>query len=131
MNYTKPQEQHLAEVNSMYNEFEARMNAEQILLSDLSIKMHEDAIKYYNLNECTKAESIVISLSKWISKDVNYFLQMKDTNIKIYAWDVVSSLQLLGQLINICEDFKQWNTAYSLQKVYSKLNIKYSLVQAA
>ncbi len=131
MNSTKPQQHYMDEVNRLYNEFEVRMNSEQILLSDLSIKMHEDVIKYYNLNDFTTAECIVLGLSGWISKDVNYFLRMKDSNIKIYAWDVVSSLQLLGQLINICEDFKQWNTAYSLQREYSKLNIKYSLVQAA
>jgi len=118
-------------VNNQYAEFDLCLNQEQVILSDLSRKMYDDIILFFNTNHIEKAQSITLALASWISKDVNYFLKISHEKFKMYEYDLVSSLQLLGQLIGICEDFKQWTTAYALQKEYAKLNIRYSLSQAA
>lgn len=93
--------------------------------------MHADAIRYLNLNELEKAQASIFGLASWISKDVYFFLKKNDTKQRLYEYDMVSSLQIMGQLINICEDFKQWDLAYALQREYSKLNIRYSLMKEA
>ncbi len=118
-------------INQQYVEFEMRSLNEQVILSDLSKNMYDDVILFFNTNDQTKATNITLALASWISKDVNYFLKISSDKRKMYEYDLVASLQLLGQLIGICEDFKQWNTAYTLQREYAKLNIKYSLIQAA
>lgn len=118
-------------LDQLYSEFAVRYGSEQALLSDLSNEMHEDTIRYFNLNELEKAETTIYALANWISRDVQFFIQMKNEKKKLYEYDLVSSLQLMGQLINICEDFKQWETAYTLQREYSRLNIRYSLMQEA
>jgi hypothetical protein len=118
-------------INQLYVDYETRCSSEQALLSDLSNEMHADAIRYFNLNEIEKAQASIFGLASWISKDVYFFLKKKDTKQRLYEYDMVSSLQFMGQLINICEDFKQWEFAYALQREYSKLNIRYSLMKEA
>ena len=118
-------------LSKLYADFEIRYQTEQALLSDLSNEMHEDAIRYLNLNEIEKAQTSLFALVSWLSRDVQYFMKMKNVKQRMYEYDLVSSLQLMGQLINICEDFKQWDTAYTLQREYSKLNIRYSLMKEA
>ena len=118
-------------LGQLYADFEIRYQTEQALLSDLSNEMHEDAIRYLNLNEIEKAQTSLFALVSWLSRDVQYFMKMKNVKQRMYEYDLVSSLQLMGQLINICEDFKQWDTAYTLQREYSKLNIRYSLMKEA
>ncbi len=118
-------------LTQLYADFEIRYQTEQALLSDLSNEMHEDAIRYLNLNEIEKAQTSLFALTSWLSRDVQYFMKMKNVKQRMYEYDLVSSLQLMGQLINICEDFKQWDTAYTLQREYSKLNIRYSLMKEA
>lgn len=115
----------------LYADFDIRYESEQALLSDLSNEMHEDAIRYFNLNEIEKAQTSMFALASWLSRDVQYFMKMKNDKQRMYEYDLVSSLQLMGQLINICEDFKQWDTAYTLQREYAKLNIRYSLMKEA
>jgi phage-related protein len=118
-------------INQLYVEFEMRSLNEQVILSDLSKDMYEDVIVFYNKNDEEKAKNVTLALASWISKDVNYFLRISPEKMRMYEYDLVASLQLLGQLISISEDFKQWDTAYTLQREYAKLNIKYSLTQAA
>lgn len=118
-------------IAKQYEEFEMRSFQEQVILSDLSKNMYDDVILFFNKNDDEKAKHITLALAAWISKDVNYFLKVPSEKKKMYEYDLVASLQLLGQLISICEDFKQWNVAYTLQREYAKLNIKYSLTQAA
>ena len=118
-------------LGQLYADFEIRYQTEQALLSDLSNEMHEDAILYLNLNEIEKALTSLFALVSWLSRDVQYFMKMKNVKQRMYEYDLVSSLQLMGQLINICEDFKLWETAYTLQREYSKLNIRYSLMKEA
>ena len=118
-------------LGQLYADFEIRYQTEQALLSDLSNEMHEDAIRYLNLNEIEKAQTSLFALVSWLSRDVQYFMKMKNVKQRMYEYDLVSSLQLMGQLINICEDFKLWETAYTLQREYSKLNIRYSLMKEA
>lgn len=118
-------------INLLYSEYESRFNSEQALLSDLSKQMQDDCVRFLNLDEVEKAESTMLALAHWISRDVNFFLKIRNEKKKMYEWDMVSSLQLLGQLINICDDFKQTNIAYVLQREYSKLNIRYSIMQEA
>ena len=118
-------------VNKHYVDFEMRSLQEQVLLSDLSKIMYEDVILFFNTNNRIKATDITFALASWISKDVNYFLKISTDKRRLYEYDLVASLQLFGQLIGICEDFKQWEVAYTLQREYAKLNIKYSLTQAA
>lgn len=118
-------------INQLYVEFEIRSLNEQVILSDLSKNMYEDVILFYNKNDEEKAKNVTFALASWISKDVNYFLRISPEKMRMYEYDLVASLQLLGQLISISEDFKQWDTAYTLQREYATLNIKYSLTQAA
>lgn len=118
-------------INQLYVEFENRSLNEQVILSDLSKNMYDDVILFYNKNDEEKAKNVTLALASWISKDVNYFLRISPEKIRMYEYDLVASLQLLGQLIGISEDFKQWDIAYTLQREYAKLNIKYSLKQAA
>lgn len=118
-------------INQLYVEFENRSLNEQVILSDLSKNMYDDVILFYNKNDEEKAKNVTLALASWISKDVNYFLKISPEKIRMYEYDLVASLQLLGQLIGISEDFKQWDIAYTLQREYAKLNIKYSLTQAA
>ena len=100
---------------------------EQVILSDLSKNMYEDVILFFNTNKIEKATSIAYALASWVSTDINYFLKISRNKIKMYEYDFIASLQFLGQLIGLCEDFKQWNTAYTLQKEYAKLNIRLQL----
>ncbi len=118
-------------INQLYVEFENRSLNEQVILSDLSKNMYDDVILFYNKNDEEKAKNVTLALASWISKDVNYFLRISPEKIRMYEYDLVASLQLLGQLIGISEDFKQWDIAYTLQREYATLNIKYSLTQAA
>lgn len=118
-------------LNQLYTDFDLRYQSEQAMLSDLSLEMQLDAIKYLNINEIEKALTSIVGLASWLSRDVQYFMRKKNEKQRMYEYDLVSSLQLMGQLINICEDFKQWETAYTLQREYSKLNIRYSLMKEA
>ncbi len=59
------------------------------------------------------------------------FFMRRAEKQRLYEYDLVLSIQLMGQLINICEDFKQYDIAFTLQKEYSKLNIKNSLMKEA
>lgn len=118
-------------LNQLYTDFDIRFQSEQAMLSDLSIEMQLDAIRYLNTNEVEKALTSIVGLATWLSRDVQFFMRKKNDKQRMYEYDLVSSLQLMGQLINICEDFKQWETAYSLQREYSKLNIRYSLMKEA
>ena len=64
-----------------------------------------------------------------LKKDVNYYLKfMADKNKSMYEWDVVCNLQTLGEIVNLLEDHKLYNASYLLQRDYSKLNIKYSIM---
>lgn len=118
-------------LNQLYTDFELRHKSEQALLSDLSMKIYLEAIRYFNLNEIEKAKASIYALTTWLSKDVQYFFRKRNEKQHLYEYDLVSSLQLMGQLINICEDFKQYDVAYTVQREYSKLNIKYSLMKEA
>lgn len=118
-------------ISKLYCDFKTRSANEHVILSDLSNDMYEDVILSFNTNNEEKAKDIALALASWISTDVNYILRKSADKIKMYEYDLVASLQLLGQLIGVCEDFKQWNIAYTLQREYSKLNIRYSLCQAA
>jgi hypothetical protein len=118
-------------LGQLYSDFDSRYQTEQAMLSDLSNEMHEDAIRFLNLNELEKAQTSLFALASWLSRDVQYFMKMKNNKQRMYEYDLVSSLQLMGQLINICEDFKQWDIAFELQREYAKLNIRYSLMREA
>ncbi len=118
-------------INQLYTDFDLRFQSEQAMLSDLSLEMQLDAIRYLNINEVEKALTSIVGLATWLSRDVQFFMRKKNEKQRMYEYDLVSSLQLMGQLINICEDFKQWETAYTLQREYSKLNIRYSLMREA
>ena len=118
-------------LNQLYNDFEKRYQSEQALLSDLSMQIYLEAIRYFNINDLEKAKASIYALATWLSKDVQYFFRKRNEKQRMYEYDLVSSLQLMGQLINICEDFKQFDVAYTLQREYSKLNIKYSLMKEA
>ncbi len=118
-------------LNQLYNDFEKRYQSEQALLSDLSMEIYLESIKYFNLNDLNKAKAGIYALATWLSKDVQYFIRKNYDKQGLYEYDLVSSLQLMGQLINICEDFKQFDVATTIQKEYSKLNIKYSLMKVA
>ncbi len=118
-------------VSQHYENFNSSVHQEQIILSDLTSKMYDDIIVFFNTNHIEKATNITLALASWISADINYILKISASKIKLYEYDLLATLKLLGQLIGICEDFKQWNTAYTLQKEYAKLNIRYSLSQAA
>lgn len=95
------------------------------------MEIYLEAIRYFNLNEIDKAKTSIYALTSWLSKDVQYFIRKNNEKKNLYEYDLVSSLQLMGQLINICEDFKQFDVAYTIQREYSKLNIKYSLMKEA
>lgn len=118
-------------LNQLYSDFDKRFQSEQALLSDLSMEIYLEAIRYFNLNEIDKAKTSIYALTSWLSKDVQYFIRKNNEKKNLYEYDLVSSLQLMGQLINICEDFKQFDVAYTIQREYSKLNIKYSLMKEA
>ncbi len=118
-------------LNQLYSDFEKRYQKEQALLSDLSMVIYLESIRYFNLNDLNKAKAGIYALATWLSKDVQYFIRKNYDKQGLYEYDLVSSLQLMGQLINICEDFKQFDVATTIQKEYSKLNIKYSLMKVA
>lgn len=118
-------------LNQLYTDYAPRFISEQALLSDLSRNMYEDAITYFNLNQIQKAETTIFALCNWLCRDVLFFISRKEKHQLMYEYDVVSSLQQIGQLINMCEDFKQFDMALTLQREYSKLNIKYATMQAA
>ncbi|MCF8284149.1 MAG: hypothetical protein K9I48_04160 [Sphingobacteriales bacterium] len=117
-------------ITKIYGDFVVKSKSEQALLSDLSQSMYDDIIVQFNKNESEKASQITLALAAWICTDINYFLSMETKKRSMYIQDLVSSLQVLGHLINICEDFKNWTLAHSIQREYSKLYIRFALYEA-
>jgi hypothetical protein len=115
----------------MYAEFENRYENEQVLLSELSIEIYNDAILYLNLKEFHKAQTCLYALASWISRDVQYFMKMNKKKQRMYEYDLVLSIKLLDQLIDLCEDFQQWDVATIIKNEYSKLTIRYTLMREA
>lgn len=114
-------------ITKIYGDFIVKSKSEQALLSDLSQSMYDDIIVQFNKNNSEKAAQITIALAAWICTDINYFLAMEENKRSMYEQDLESSLKVLGNLINICEDFKNWTLAHTLQREYSKLQIRFAL----
>lgn len=114
-------------ITKIYGDFVVKSKSEQALLSDLSQSMYDDIIVEFNKNDSEKAAQITLALAAWICTDINYFLSMDISKRSMYEQDLESSFQVLGHLINICEDFKNWTLAHSIQREYSKLQIRFAL----
>lgn len=117
------------EIHSHYPNFNSLFFQEQFLLSNLAKEILTDFNNCIYEHSYSKAEVLLVAISAWIKKDVNYYLKfMSDKNKKIYEWDIVSSLQTLGEIVNKLDEHKLYNASYLLQRDYSKLNIKYSIM---
>lgn len=117
------------EIHAHYPNFNSLFFQEQFLLSSLAKDLLHDFHTSINEHSYNRAEVLLVAISSWIKKDVNYFLKfMAEKNKKMYEWDIVCNLQTLGELVNILDQHKLYNASYLLQRDYSKLNIKYSIM---
>lgn len=117
------------EIHSHYPNFNSLFFQEQFLLSNLAKELLNDFHVCISQQSYSKAEVLLVAITSWIKKDVNYYLNfMNDKNKKMYEWDIVCNLQTLGELVNILDKHKLYNASYLLQRDYSKLNIKYSIM---
>ncbi len=117
------------EIHTHYANFNSLFLQEQFLLSNLGKELLQDLKLCLGNNLINKAEVLLVAITSWIKKDVNYYLKfMADKNKTMYEWDIVCNLQTLGEIVNLLEDHKLYNASYLLQRDYSKLNIKYSIM---
>ncbi len=117
------------EIHAHYANFNSWFLQEQFLLSNFGKEMLHDLKSSLSQNAIDKAEVLLVAISSWIKKDVNYYLQfMGDKNKNMYEWDIVCNLQIMGEIVNLLEEHKLYNASYLLQRDYSKLNIKYSIM---
>jgi hypothetical protein len=117
------------EIHTHYPNFNSLFFQEQFLLSNLAKDLLQDFYTCINEHAYNKAEVLLVAISSWIKKDVNYYLKfMAEKNKKMYEWDIVCNLQTLGELVNVLDQHKLYNASYLLQRDYSKLNIKYSIM---
>lgn len=117
------------EIHTHYANFNSSFFQEQFLLSNLGKELLNDLKVSLNQQSLNKAEVLLVAISSWIQKDINYYLKfMGDKNKSLYEWDIACNLQTLGELVNLLDDNKLYNASYLLQKDYSKLNVKYSIM---
>jgi hypothetical protein len=117
------------EIHTHYANFNSLFLQEQFLLSNLGKELLQDLKLCLGNNLINMAEVLLVAITSWIKKDVNYYLKfMADKNKTMYEWDIVCNLQTLGEIVNLLEDHKLYNASYLLQRDYSKLNIKYSIM---
>ncbi len=117
------------EIHTHYANFNSCFLQEQFLLSNFGKELLHDLKLSLSENSINKAEVLLVAISSWIKKDVNYYLKfMADKNKTMYEWDIVCNLQTLGEIVNLLEEHKLYNASYLLQRDYSKLNIKYSIM---
>lgn len=117
------------EIHNHYANFNSSFLQEQFLLSNLGKDLLNDLKISLSQDSLNKAEVLLVAISSWIKKDVNYFLKfMGDKNNRMYEWDIVCNLQIMGEIVNLLDDFKLYNASYLLQRDYSKLNVKYSIM---
>ncbi len=117
------------EIHTHYANFNSLFLQEQFLLSNLGKELLQDLKLCLGNNLINKAEVLLVAITSWIKKDVNYYLKfMADKNKTMYEWDIVCNLQTLGEIVNLLADHKLYNASYLLQRDYSKLNIKYSIM---
>lgn len=117
------------EIHSHYANFNSSFFQEQFLLSNLGKELMHDLKASLSQESFNRAEVILVAISSWIKKDVNYYLKfMGDKNKRMYEWDIVCNLQTLGEIVNLLDEYKLYNASYLLQRDYSKLNVKYSIM---
>lgn len=117
------------EIHVHYANFNSLFLQEQFLLSSLGKELLQDLKSSLSNNSIDKSEVLLVAITAWIKKDVNYYLKfMGDKNKTMYEWDIVCNLQTLGEIVNLLEEHKLYNASYLLQRDYSKLNIKYSIM---
>ncbi len=97
-----------------------------ILLAEVSTSIIKVANLYYNCGQIHQANEMINNLANWLKKDLTYFISFSGESKKLYEWDVVCGLQMLGNLITLLQEQHQIELANILLKDYRKLNVIYA-----
>lgn len=117
------------EIHAHYTNYNTTYFQEEFIISELGKEMYNDLKISLSENNTNKSEVLIVAITNWLKKDVEYYLKfISQPNKRMYEWDIVTSLQLMSDIVNLCSAHKLLNASYLLQRECSKLNVKYSIV---
>lgn len=123
--YTSPNMLHIDDLLlKIEARYQTKAPGQHILLDDLSGDMIRLADLLFQCREFEKATHLISSLNLWLQEDLKYFRSFKGSEKKLYEWDILCGLQMLGDLINLTHHHQQEETSSLLLKEYSKLSVQ-------